>query len=380
MLITRSDRSAIAIWWWTIDRILLSSFFILVIFGIFLVMASSQHLAESLNLSSHHFTLRHILFGLFSLPIIILFSILDERQTKIVCIFGLLISLCLLLFILFDGNKIKGAQRWVHFLGFSFQPSEVCKPFYVIVNAWLLSLWIEKKEFPGWLWSIGSLILISVLLLLQPDVGMTIVIILTWGLQLFITGIPLIIIVCLILAFPLFIIFAYHNFIHVKIRIDNFFDGNSYQISKSLQSFESGGFWGRGPGEGFYKKTLPDAHSDFVFAVAAEEYGVLLCCIIISIYTLIVFRSFILSFFNKNLFFILAVSGLGFQFAAQTLIHMASNLDLIPTKGMTLPFLSYGGSSMMSSAITAGVLLSLTRKNIYLEPLKKNNTLKLKNE
>ena len=148
MLITRSDRSAIALWWWTIDRVLLSSFFILVIFGIFLVMASSQHLAESLNISSHHFTLRHILFGLLSLPVIVLFSVLNERQTKAVCIVGLLICLCLLLFILFDSSKIKGAQRWVHFLGFSFQPSEVCKPFYVIVNAWLLSLWIEKKRIP----------------------------------------------------------------------------------------------------------------------------------------------------------------------------------------------------------------------------------------
>ena len=380
MLITRSDRSVIALWWWTIDRVLLSSFFLLIIFGIFLVMASSQHLAESYNISSHHFTLRHIIFALFSLPVIILFSSLNERQTKIVCISGLLICLCLLLLILFDGNKIKGAQRWVHFFGFSFQPSEVCKPFYVIFNAWLLSLWIEKKEFPGWIWSIGSLILISILLLLQPDIGMTIVIILTWGLQLFVTGIPLIIIICLILAFPLFIFFAYHNFDHVKIRIDSFFDGKTYQISKALQSFESGGLWGKGPGEGFYKKSLPDAHSDFVFAVAAEEYGILMCCVIIIIYSLVVFRSFSLSFFNNNLFFILSVIGLSFQFGIQTLIHMASNTDLIPTKGMTLPFLSYGGSSMMSSAITAGILLSLTRKNISLEPPKRNTNLKLKNE
>ena len=380
MLITRSDRSSIALWWWTIDRVLLSSFFILVIFGIFLVMASSQYLAESLNISSHHFTFRHILFGILSLPVIVLFSVLNERQTKSVCIVGLLICLCLLLFILFDGNKIKGAQRWVKFLGLSFQPSEVCKPFYVIVNAWLLSLWIEKKTFPGWLWSIGSLILISILLLLQPDIGMTIVVILTWSFQLFVTGIPLIIIICLVLAFPLFIVFTYNSFDHVKIRIDTFFDGKSYQISKSLQSFESGGFWGKGPGEGFYKKYLPDAHSDFVFAVAAEEYGVLICCFIIFIYMLIVFRSFVLSFLNNNLFFILAVSGLAFQFGIQTLIHMASNTDLIPTKGMTLPFLSYGGSSMMSSAITAGILLSLTRKNNSLEPIKKRNSLKLNNE
>ena len=209
---------------------------------------------------------------------------------------------------------------------------------------------------------------------------MTIVIILTWCFQLFITGIPLIIIICLTFAVPLFLIMTYHNFDHVKIRIDGFLEGTTYQVSKSLQSFESGGFWGTGPGEGFYKKFLPDAHSDFVFAVEAEEYGILICLIIILIYSLIVYRAFKLSFINKNLFFIIAVSGLTFQFGIQTLIHMASNTNLIPTKGMTLPFLSYGGSSMISSAIIAGILLSLTRKNISLNPIKKQIHLKSNNE
>ena len=366
MLITRSDRSYIALWWWNVDRLLLTSFLILILFGIFLVMASSQHLAESLNISSHHFTLRHIFFGILSVPIIIFFSILSERQTKIICIVGFLISMCLLFFILIEGEKIKGAQRWLYIGNFSFQPSEVCKPFFVVFNAWILSLWIQKTNFPGWIWSIGSIVLVSIFLLLQPDVGMTIVMIFTWGFQLFITGIPLIIIISLILAFPIFLILAYNHFDHVKLRIDSFVEGKTHQISKSLQSFESGGFWGKGPGEGFYKKSLPDAHSDFVFAVAAEEYGVLLCCLIIIIYGLIVLRSFLLTFKNTNLFFILSVSGLAFQFGFQSLIHMASNTDLIPTKGMTLPFLSYGGSSILASAITAGILLSLTRKNTSL--------------
>ena len=376
MHIARSDRSNIALWWWTIDRLLLTSFFILIIFGVLLVMASSQHLAESLNISSHHFTLRHIFFGVLSIPIIIFFSILNERQTKILCIIGLFISICLLFLILIEGEKIKGAQRWLYIGNLSFQPSEVCKPFYVIFNAWILSLWIQKTKFPGWIWSIGSIILISILLLLQPDIGMTIVMIFTWGFQLFITGIPLIIIICLILAFPIFMILAYNYFDHVKIRIDNFVDGKTYQISKSLQSFESGGFWGKGPGEGFYKKSLPDAHSDFVFAVAAEEYGAFICCFIIIIYGLIIFRSFLLTLKNNNLFFILSVSGLAFQLGFQSLIHMASNTDLIPTKGMTLPFLSYGGSSILASAITAGILLSLTKKNNSLEPIRRQINVK----
>ena len=166
-------------------------------------------------------------------------------------------------------------------------------------------------------------------------------------------------------------ILSYHHFDHVRIRIDSFIEGKTYQVSKSLQSFESGGFWGKGPGEGFYKKSLPDAHSDFVYAVAAEEYGALICSVIIIIYGLIIIRSFYYTINNNNLFFILAVSGLAFQFGFQSLIHMASNTDLIPTKGMTLPFLSYGGSSLLASAITAGMLLSLTRKNDPLEPFKK---------
>ena len=380
MLISRSDNSNIALWWWTIDRFLLTLFSILIIVGIFLVMASSQHLAQSFNIFSHYFTLRHILFVIISLPIIFLFSLLNEKQTKAISIIGLIITIFLLLIILIHGSEIKGAKRWIYFSGFSFQPSELCKPFYVIVNAWFLTLWIEGKNFPGWAWSIVSLILISSLLLIQPDVGMTIVIILTWCFQLFITGIPLIIIICLTLAVPLFVILTYHNFDHVKIRIDGFLEGTTYQVTKSLQSFEFGGFWGTGPGEGFYKKFLPDAHSDFVFAVAAEEYGILICLIIILIYSLVVYRAFSLSFINKSLFFIIAVSGLAFQFGIQTLIHMASNTNLIPTKGMTLPFLSYGGSSMISSAITVGILLSLTRKNISLNPIKKKLNLKSAND
>ena len=371
MNITRSDRSQLALWWWTIDRYLLSSFFILMMFGILLVMASSQHLAENLNIPSHYFTIRHILYGALSIPIIIFFSILNERQIKIICILGIIITAVLLFVILFDGEKIKGAQRWFYIGGFSFQPSEIGKPLYVVFNAWLLSLWIEKNKFPGWMWSIASIVLLSSLLLLQPDLGMTIVMMFTWGFQLFITGIPLILILCLIIAFPIFMIFSYQHFDHVKIRIDNFLEGKTYQVSKSLQSFESGGFWGKGPGEGFYKKSLPDAHSDFVFAVAAEEYGALICSVIIIIYGLIIIRSFYYTINNNNLFFILAIGGLAFQFGFQSLIHMASNTDLIPTKGMTLPFLSYGGSSLLASAITAGIILSLTKISNPLDPFRK---------
>ena len=369
MIITRSDRSNIALWWWTIDRYLLTAFFMLILIGIFLVMASSQHLTQSLNLSSHHFTLRHILYGTLSIPIIISFSILNQRQIKIISILGMFVSILLIFSTVIDGDKIKGAQRWLYIGNISFQPSEVCKPFFIIFNAWVLSLWAEKKDFPGWIWSITSIGIISALLLLQPDLGMTILFIFTWGFQLFITGIPLIIIIFLIISFPIFMIISYHNFDHVKIRIDSFIEGTTYQVSKSLQSFEAGGLLGKGPGEGLYKKSLPDAHSDFVFAVAAEEYGALICSFVIIIYASIILRTLFYTIRNDNLFLILAVGGLTFQFGFQSLIHMASNTDLIPTKGMTLPFLSYGGSSILASAITAGMLLGLTRTNNSLVPI-----------
>lgn len=369
MIITRSDRSNIALWWWTIDRYLLTAFFMLILIGIFLVMASSQHLTQSLNLSSHHFTLRHILYGTLSIPIIISFSILNQRQIKIISILGMFVSILLIFSTVIDGDKIKGAQRWLYIGNISFQPSEVCKPFFIIFNAWVLSLWAEKKDFPGWIWSITSIGIISALLLLQPDLGMTILFIFTWGFQLFITGIPLIIIIFLIISFPVFMIISYQNFDHVKIRIDSFIEGTTYQVSKSLQSFEAGGLLGKGPGEGLYKKSLPDAHSDFVFAVAAEEYGALICSFVIIIYASIILRTLFYTIRNDNLFLILAVGGLTFQFGFQSLIHMASNTDLIPTKGMTLPFLSYGGSSILASAITAGMLLGLTRTNNSLVPI-----------
>ena len=371
MLISRSDRSSIALWWWTVDRWLLSCVVFLVVFGIFLVMASSQTIALKLDLPYNYFTIKHLIFIIISIPIIIIFSILSDRQIKALCILGLFFTICLMTLILLYGDTIKGAQRWINIIGFSFQPSELCKPFFVIVNAWLLSLWIEKKEFLGQLWSTTILGIIIILLLLQPDIGMALVILSTWGFQLFIVGIPIILITLLALALPLFILFAYYNFNHVFIRINNFLGETSYQVSKSLKSFETGGLFGKGPGEGFYKKSLPDAHSDFVFAVAAEEYGVLICCLIVLIYITIFARSFFLCLTNNNLFFMVAVSGVVFQLTVQSIIHMLSNVDLIPTKGMTLPFLSYGGSSMISTAITIGILLSLTKKNISFEPLKR---------
>ncbi len=364
MLISRSDRSKKAIWFWTIDRWLFSTFLILISFGAFFIMGSGTKIASKLGLESHFFPLRHFVFLLFGFQIVLIFSYIHHKKLKLICILGLLITLILMMFTLFEGSTAKGAQRWISFLGQSIQPSEFLKPFFIVVNAWLLHLWKKKSNFKGWLWSSFLLFSIIFLLLLQPDIGMTILISTTWGFQLFLTGLPTIFLILLILLVPVILIFSYFNFDHVFKRINNFFEGNSYQAHQSLKSFESGNLFGKGLGEGSYKNHLPDAHTDFVFAVIAEEFGIILCCLILILYAIILFRSFHIAYRNSDLFNILAICGLSFIFGIQSLIHICSNIGLIPTKGMTLPFLSYGGSSILSSSIIIGIILSLTRKQI----------------
>ena len=368
MLISRSDRSKKAIWFWTIDRWIFTSFLVLCSFGAFFIMASGTKIAAKLNFNTHFFTLRHFLFLLSGFLIALFLSNLNHKKIKILSIFGLIISFIFMLFTFTDGISAKGAQRWVIFFGQSIQPSEFIKPFFIIVNAWLLHLWKNNENFKGWLWSMLVIIPIIFLLLVQPDIGMTLLITLTWGFQLFLTGIPLIILLIVIFLIPMILLFSYLNYEHVFHRINRFLEGNTFQTEQATKAFENGSLIGKGIGEGFFKNILPDAHTDFIFAVIAEEFGIILCCGILLLYGIIIFRSLLIVFSENNLFIILSVCGLSFVFGIQSIIHISSNLALIPTKGMTLPFLSYGGSSTLSSAIIIGMILSLTRKQIDLEP------------
>lgn len=364
MLISRSDRSKTALWFWTVDRWVLSTFLILISFGAFFIMASSPEIASKLKLENHFFTKRHLIFLFISLFIVFFLSKFNQKQITLFSIFGLIFFLILMFFTLINGFSAKGAQRWLTIYGFSLQPSEFVKPFFIIVNAWFLHLWKKNKSFKGWIWSTGTLFLISALLILQPDIGMTILIISVWIFQFFIFGIPLILLIILAFMIPIVLIFSYLTFDHVKSRIESFLNEPSYQTKQSLKSFESGSFFGKGLGEGHYKNNLPDAHTDFIFAVIGEEFGILLCCLILLLYSILVLRSLFVSFKSINLFFVLSSSGLAFLFGMQSIIHISSNIGLIPTKGMTLPFLSYGGSSTLSSAIIIGMLLSLTKKEV----------------
>lgn len=370
-LFSRKNAGVFARWWWTIDRWILSSIIILIVIGVILSFASTPSVATKLNLDPFYFVKRHI--GLLPIAVIFMITVSFSNSLQIrrlaTLIFG--IGLCLLFLTPFIGYEIKGAKRWINLLGFSMQVSEIIKPVFAVFSAWMISEQIKDHSFPGILLSLMGLVLTVILLLLQPDMGMTFVMIMTWGIQIFTAGLPLII----IFIFGALMIFggviSYFVFPHFQTRINQFLGAGSmdvnsdlYQIKKSLSAFSSGGIWGRGPGEGVIKRYVPDAHADFVFSVVGEEFGFVLCFIIVLLFCLIMGRSLIKSLQENSIFVIMATSGLIMQMCIQAFVNIASTLHMIPTKGMTLPFISYGGSSMLSTALTMGILLCLTKNKI----------------
>ena len=370
-ILDRTDRSFLGVWWWTIDHKLLGMLFLLVIGGVMLLMSAGPPVVEKLNLntnanlSQHYFLFKQLFFLSIAIPLMLIFSMLDLKQIRRVSILGLMFCITGIILANNFGQDIKGATRWINIAGFTVQPSEFSKPFFAIVNAWLISLWIEDKNFPGWLYSCILFVILISLLLLQPDVGMAFIISSTWVFQFFISGIPIIILVLISLSFMLISIVCFLSFPHVQNRIEIFLEGGGYQIKNSIEAFKSGGFFGQGFGEKVVSNHLPDSHSDFIFAVAGEELGILGAGIIISAYALIFWRGLILSSTTNRLFILLVSSSLIFQFCIQSAIHMASTLSMIPTKGMTLPFISYGGSSLLSSSIGMGIFLAITRRQTF---------------
>jgi cell division protein FtsW len=278
-------------------------------------------------------------------------------------------GIALLIVTLVNGAEVKGARRWISIGSFSIQASEFMKPAFAIVAAWMLSEKLKIARFPGVSLSFALLVIPVCLLLLQPDLGMTIVMVSTWVGQLFIAGIPLFWMGCTVAVGLFGMVGAYCFLPHVARRIDQFLDPSSgdprhdlYQVTQSLEAFKNGGLLGRGPGEGIVKKHIPDAHADFVFAVAGEEFGMFVCLFIVGLFAFVVVRTFLRVINDQSLFVILATSGVILQFGLQAVINMASTLHIIPTKGMTMPFISYGGSSMVALGIGVGMVLSLTRK------------------
>jgi cell division protein FtsW len=364
-MFSRARKTPIAEWWWTVDRQLLVSFALLLAAGAVLSFAASPPVAERLGLSPWHFIGRHMVFAPMAFAVLVATSFLSARQVRVSALLVLGVFGALLLATLFYGASAKGATRWISIMGQSVQPSEFVKPAFAVIAGWLFAEKMKRREMPGSLIAFGILAIIVVLLLLQPDIGQTALIVGTWSALLFLSGISWWLIMGLIALAMAGGVAAYWFFPHVARRIDSFLNpdvANSYQVDKALQSMAEGGWFGRGPGEGVAKRFLPDAHADFVFSAAAGEFGILFCMMLVVLIGFIIVRSLTNAQLQTNLYARLAASALAIQFGLQAAINLAVNLNLMPPKGMTLPFVSYGGTSMIAVAYGMGLMLALTRK------------------
>lgn len=364
-MFSRTDKTIWGRWWWTIDRPLLAAVLVLVFFGVVLVTAASPPVAARVNLNEYHFIIRHLLILGPSLVAMIAISTLGLRNLWRLASMILICGIAAMVVVLFIGTEIKGAQRWIPIFGFSLQPSEFAKPAFAVVAAWLIARQKDRPDFPGYIVTGALFLIVILLLMLQPDMGMTFVVSLVLCAQIFLAGMPIGIVViagfCAIGA----VVFGYFTLSHVRSRIDRFLDpasGDTYQIDRALEAFRQGGAFGTGPGQGRVKLSIPDAHSDFIFAVAGEELGFLFLAILLATLVFIILRGLNRVMDSDNMFVILATGGLLAMFGIQALVHICTNLHLMPTKGMTLPFVSYGGSSLLATAVTVGFILALTRK------------------
>lgn len=374
--ISRSDNSLLARWWRNVDHWTLGSVGLLIGFGYILMMAASPAVAQRIGASRDVFIFKQVMFLSIAALTIIVVSMLSTEGIKKLSILGTFLAIVATAYTLVHGMDIKGAKRWIALPIMSLQPSEFLKPCFAIFTAWLLTQWKMRFYVPGILIALGFYGVILFILKSQPDIGMLAVITAVLLTQLFINGLNMFWIFSGFGGMVAAFIGAYIALPHVRSRVERFLHpevGDHYQIDTALRAFGNGGLWGRGPGEGRVKDLLPDAHADFVFAVAGEEYGMVVCCIIIFLFCFIVARTLLKLIKEDDPFIILATSGLITGFGLQAFINMGSTLHLIPTKGMTLPFISYGGSSAISVALTIGMVLALTRRRIESPKFFKNN-------
>ncbi len=364
-LFARTDKSILGEWWWTVDRTLLAAFIILILFGVVLVATASPPVAEHLGLDQYHFLKRHLVMLVPAIFMLLGISLLTPRQIWRLSSLLFIGTIGALIMVLMTGMEIKGAQRWIHIFGFSLQPSEFMKPAFAVVAAWLMSQQKERQNFPGNTIAAGLYFVTISLLLLQPDLGMTVVITSIWAAQIFLAGFPFRLLILLGFAGVGGLIAAYFSLDHVQSRIDRFINpasGDNFQVDKSIEAFQNGGLFGTGPGQGTVKLNLPDAHADFIFAVAGEELGFIFILTIIVLFGFIVMHGFRRLSESQDMFTVLAAGGILTMFGLQALVHMGSAMHLLPAKGMTLPFISYGGSSVLSVGLSMGIVLALTKR------------------
>ncbi len=362
---SRAQPTAFNEWWWTVDRLTLAALGALMLGGIILCLAASPPVAARIGLDPFHFVDRQVLFLIPAAAVLIATSFLSPREIRQVSLIVFFVSLILVAATPYFGAEIKGARRWLVILGVNIQPSEFLKPAFVILIAWLFGESAKRPEMPANTIALALLIVVVTLLVLQPDFGQTMLIALVWGSLFYMAGMRLIWVLGLAATAGVGLMTAFYTVPHVAARIKGFLDpgaGDSFNVDIATESFVRGGWFGTGPGEGTIKRILPEGHTDFVFAVAAEEFGVVLCLILVALFAFIVIRALLKAMRNDDPFTRFAAAGLAILFGLQSTINMAVNLHLMPAKGMTLPFISYGGSSLISLAYAMGMLVALTRE------------------
>lgn len=352
-------------WWRTVDRWSLSCVLILFGIGLLLGLAASPPLAERNGFSAFHYVERQVAFGGLAIIIMFAFTLMTPRTVRRLAVLGFCVSFLALAFLpLFGTDYGKGAVRWFS-LGFgSVQPSEFLKPGFIVLAGWMIAASNEVAGPPGKSYSFAIALLIVLLLALQPDFGQACLILFSWGVMYFVGGAPFFILALIAGLVVLGGAFAYNNSEHFARRIDGFLSAEvdpTTQLGYAANAIREGGFFGVGIGEGTVKWSLPDAHTDFIIAVAAEEYGLILVLVIILLYATIVCRSLMRLMRERDPFIRLAGTGLACTFAMQAMINMSVAVRLLPAKGMTLPFVSYGGSSLVAGGIMVGMLLAFTR-------------------
>jgi cell division protein FtsW len=365
-MIKKGTRKGVRItlgWWSSLDKHTMIAAVGLMISGLILVISSSPAIANKIGLSTTYFIYRQISSVLLGLAIMVLISLISEGLIKRLVLPALALTFLMLLVVPFLGHATKGAKRWLRVAGIFVQPSELLKPCMIVFSALMLDLQNRSRNGNFRLHAIVVLLAIEILLLMQPDVGTSIIFALTFCFQLFVSGMPIVLVLILCGAFLLSGALAYIHFPHISYRVQKFLSLEpGYQVARALDAFKNGGILGVGLGEGRIKESIPDSHTDFIFAVAGEEMGVIFCLIIAVTFLFIASRNLQLASSSENCFKSLSISGLAFSMCSQAGINLSVNLNLMPTKGMTLPLLSYGGSSIVASCLSVGLILALSRK------------------
>ena len=366
MRISRAERSLLGDWWYSLDTRLLFALFLLMAAGLLASLAASPAVALRLELEPFYFVKRHGMMLVLAFVVLIISSMFSTRSMLMLAVALFIGALVLLILVPFIGSSTKGARRWIEFGGFSLQPSEFMKPAFVVVTAYLLTMAQQSADRRWLLLSLGLFLLVLATLVAQPDYGQSILFALIWGGLFFLAGVSWVWLLGLGVVALGGLGAAYILVPHVGKRLDRFFDpagGDNYQVGHALRSFVEGGWLGRGPGEGVIKHILPDAHSDYIFAVLAEEFGVLACVALVSLFAFVVIRGFAHAHLDDDPFRKLALAGLILAFGLQSVLNLGINMGLLPAKGMTLPFISYGGSSLLAVALAMGLALGLSRRH-----------------